>query len=142
MLKRKKIATKDCIEGQNDKELLRACPFLEGGDIQTATLFIKVNYKLMRIRLKDIDLIEGLDDYVRIHVHPRPVLVLMTLKALVNMLPAKEFVRINRSYIVPINKIEGFDKTKVRVVRKEIRIGISYTNAYNHLLTTNMEQRF
>ena len=84
----------------------------------------------------DIDLIEGLDDYIRIHTKPRPVLTLMTLKSLQEKLHPKEFLRIHRSYIVPISKIESFGKNKVRVAGRDIPIGSSYTEVYQQLLKT------
>jgi DNA-binding LytR/AlgR family response regulator len=108
--------------------------FLSNQEMQMASIFVKVDYQLMKINLKDIELIEGLDDYVRIHIPPRPVLTLITLKSILEKLPSKEFIRIHRSYIVPVNKIESFGKTKVKVAGKEIPIGSSYTEVYQQLL--------
>ncbi|TDH29145.1 response regulator transcription factor [Segetibacter sp. 3557_3] len=108
--------------------------FLSSQDMQMASIFIKVDYQLMKINLKEVELIEGLDDYIRIHIAPRPVLTLMTLKSLQEKLPAKEFIRIHRSYIVPVNKIESFGRNKVKVAGKEIPIGSSYTEVYQQLL--------
>lgn len=136
MLKRKNYITSDCSEDQKYKELLRACPFIDNQELDTGMLFIKVSYKLMMIKIKDRDLIEGFDDYVKLHLHPRPVLVLMTMKALADILPSNEFVRINRSYIIPVSKILSINKRKVRVAEKEVSIGTRYTNAYKQLLGT------
>lgn len=108
--------------------------FLSSQEMQMASIFVKVDYQLMKINLKEIDLIEGLDDYIRITIPPRPVLTLMTLKSLLERLPPKEFIRIHRSYIIPINKIESFGKSKVKVAGKEIPIGSSYTDVYQQLL--------
>lgn len=108
--------------------------FLNNQELQMASIFVKVDYQLMKINLKDVDLIEGLDDYIRIHVKPKPVLTLMTLKSLQEKLPSHEFVRIHRSYIVPANKIESFGKSKVKVAGKEIPVGSSYSEAYQQLL--------
>ena len=114
--------------------------FLSSQEMQLASIFIKVDYQLMKINLKDIDLIEGLDDYIRIHTKPRPVLTLMTLKSLQEKLHPKEFLRIHRSYIVPVSKIESFGKNKVRVAGRDIPIGSSYTEVYQQLLKTkNLE---
>ena len=110
--------------------------FLSNQEMQLASIFIKVDYQLMKINLKDIDLIEGLDDYIRIHTKPRPVLTLMTLKSLQEKLHPKEFLRIHRSYIVPVSKIESFGKNKVRVAGRDIPIGSSYTEVYQQLLKT------
>jgi DNA-binding LytR/AlgR family response regulator len=108
--------------------------FLNNQELQMASIFVKVDYQLMKINLKDVELIEGLDDYIRIHIKPKPVLTLMTLKSLQEKLPSNEFVRIHRSYIVPASKIESFGKSKVKVAGKEIPVGSSYSDVYQQLL--------
>ena len=108
--------------------------FLSNQEMQLASIFIKIDYQLMKINLKDIDLIEGLDDYIRIHTKPKPVLTLMTLKSLQEKLHPKEFLRVHRSYIVPVSKIESFGKNKIKVAGKDIPIGSSYTEVYQQLL--------
>ncbi len=108
--------------------------FLSNQELQMASIFIKVDYQLMKINLKEIELIEGLDDYIRIYIKPKPVLALMTLKSLQEKLPAHEFIRIHRSYIIPISRIESFGKNKVKVNGKEIPIGSSYGDVYQQLL--------
>jgi DNA-binding LytR/AlgR family response regulator len=110
--------------------------FLSNQELQKASIFIKVDYQLMKINLKEIELIEGLDDYIRIYIKPKPVLALMTLKSLQEKLPSLEFIRLHRSYIVPINKIESFGKNKVKINGREIPIGSSYTETYHHMLLT------
>lgn len=108
--------------------------FLSNQELQLASIFIKVDYQLMKLNLKDIELIEGLDDYIRIHTKPKPVLTLMTLKSLQEKLPSHEFVRLHRSYIVPVSKIESFGKSKIKVGGKEIPVGSSYGEVYQQLL--------
>lgn len=108
--------------------------FLGNQELQMASIFVKVDYQLMKINLKDVELIEGLDDYIRIHIKPKPVLTLMTLKSLQEKLPSQEFIRIHRSYIVPAGKIESFGKSKVKVAGKDIPVGSSYSEAYQQLL--------
>lgn len=108
--------------------------FLSSQELQLNSIYVKVNYEMMKINLKDIDLIEALDDYIKIHIKPTPVLTLMTLKSMQEKLPEKEFVRVHRSYIIPIQKIEKFSKNKVTVAGKEIPIGSSYSDTYEKLL--------
>jgi DNA-binding LytR/AlgR family response regulator len=111
--------------------------FLTNQELQLASIFIKVDYQLMKINLKEVELVEGLDDYIRIHIKPKPVLTLMTLKSLQDKLPSQEFVRIHRSYIVPVSKIESFGKNKVKVAGREIPVGSSYGEVYQQLLRAN-----
>jgi len=107
--------------------------FISSKDLEFSSIFVKVNYELMKINLKDIELIEALDDYVKIHIKPHPVLTLMTLKGIQEKLPSKEFTRIHRSYIIPFNKIEKFNRQKVTVAGKEIPVGSSYANVIEEL---------
>lgn len=110
--------------------------FLDSQEMQMASIFVKVDYQLMKINLRDIELVEGLDDYIRIHIKPRPVLTLMTLKSLQEKLPANEFIRLHRSYIIPINKIERYGKNKIRIAGKDIPVGSSYGDIYQRLLNS------
>jgi DNA-binding LytR/AlgR family response regulator len=111
--------------------------FLASQDLQMSSIYVKVNYEMMKINLKDIDLIEALDDYIKIHIKPYPVLTLMTLKGVLEKLPENLFVRIHRSYIIPLHKVEKFSKNKVQVAGKEIPIGSSYADVYERLLSAS-----
>lgn len=108
--------------------------FLSSQEMQLNSIYVKVNYEMMKINLKDIDLIEALDDYIKIYIQPTPVLTLMTLKSMQEKLPDAEFVRVHRSYIIPISKVEKFSKNKISVNGREIPIGSSYSDVYNRLL--------
>lgn len=108
--------------------------FLSSQDLQLNSIFVKVNYEIMKINLKDIELIEALDDYIKLYIKPNPVLTLMTLKSIQEKLPQRDFARVHRSFIVPINKIEKFSKTKLVVTGKEIPIGSSYSYVYDQLI--------
>ncbi len=108
--------------------------FLSSQELQLNSIFIKVNYEIMKINLKDIELIEALDDYIKLYIKPSPVLTLMTLKSIQEKLSPCDFVRVHRSFIVPLNKIEKFSKTKLVVAGKEIPIGSSYSFVYDQLL--------
>lgn len=91
-------------------------------------IYVKSDYKLIQISLKDILYIEGLKDYVKIHLEgeSRPILSLTSLKALEEKLPTDRFIRVHRSYIVQKQKIRVIDKARI-VFRKEyIPVSESY----------------
>jgi DNA-binding LytR/AlgR family response regulator len=70
-------------------------------------LFIRADYSLIKILFSDILFIESLDDYLKIYIqNQKTVVARMTLKAILQKLPVPEFIRVHRSYIVPISKIE------------------------------------
>jgi len=109
--------------------------FIRSQEVQLTSIFVKSDYQLVKINLKDVLLIEGLDDYIRIHLpNNKTILTLMSLKAIAEKLPAQEFVRIHRSYIVPLSKIDKVSSKKIEIAGKEIPVGISYADEFFKLI--------
>ncbi len=95
--------------------------------IQNQYLFIRADYKLMKISISDILFIEGLNDYVKIHVHnQKTIITRMTMKTIQEKLPSKEFIRVHRSYIVPFSRIESIRNKTIFLSGKEIPVGGIY----------------
>lgn len=91
------------------------------------SIFIRADYSLIKIDLKDILMIEGLDDYLRIHLqNQKPIVARMTMKGMIEKLPEADFARVHRSFIVPINRIKSVRGKMVSIEGKEIPIGASY----------------
>lgn len=81
---------------------------------ETGYLFIRSEYRIIKIAMNEIDYIEGLEDYIKIHLNnTRPVLTLLTLKAVLEKLPVSRFQRIHRSYIVAVDKVKSVQGKKV-----------------------------
>lgn len=91
-------------------------------------IYVKSDYKLIQISLKDILYIEGLKDYVKIHLEgeSRPILSLTSLKALEEKLPTDRFIRVHRSYIVQKQKIKVIDKARIVFGKEYIPVSESY----------------
>lgn len=87
---------------------------------------VKADYKLHKIFLEDIDYIEGLKAYVSIFVNGKRIIVLESLKNLEENLANKQFIRVHKSYIVPINKIKLMDGNMLDLGVKKVPIGKSY----------------
>jgi two-component system, LytTR family, response regulator len=104
--------------------------YINSQEIQEGYIFVKSDYQMVKINLKDILYIEGLDDYIKIHLPQKPVLTLMTLKTISQKLPPREFMRVHRSYIVPVSKIENVSKSKIKIAGREIPIGVSYSESF------------
>jgi DNA-binding LytR/AlgR family response regulator len=88
--------------------------------------FIKVNNKMVRLSATDIWFIEGLSDYVLIHTEQRQYVVDTTLKSIEDKLPDDRFVRVHRSYIVNISRIESIEDNEIIIKGKEIPISRTY----------------
>jgi two-component system LytT family response regulator len=94
----------------------------------TGEIFVYSEYRLVKILTKDIEYIESLDDYCKVHISSaNPILTLMTLKSVLEKLPPRQFKRIHRSYIVPIAKVLSIQNKKAHLAcNKVLPIGNSY----------------
>lgn len=93
------------------------------------SLFVYSEYRLVKIDWSEIEYIESLEDYIKIHLtNKKPLLTLMTLKKVLEKLPAKKFRRIHRSYIVSTDKVRSILNRKVQLMNVELPISESYTS--------------
>lgn len=89
-------------------------------------IFVRTERKLQKINLKDVLYVEALADYVRIQYNNEKVTVLNTMKYMEERLPADQFTRVHRSYIVRIDKIKFIEEDMIVMEQKLIPIGKSY----------------
>lgn len=89
--------------------------------------FVNVEYSIVKIQIKDITHIEGMKDYVKIYLSTlkKPVLTKSTLKGIEEKLPQQGFMRVHKSYIVNLNKIESIRRNQIRIGEHEIPVGES-----------------
>lgn len=90
-------------------------------------LFIRADYSLNKILISDILFIEGLDDYLKIHIENQKTIVArMTMKSILEKLPVSEFARVHRSFIVPISKINRIRNKVIFIKEEEIPLSSTY----------------
>lgn len=93
-------------------------------------LFVRAEYQLVKIKLSDIEYIESMEDYCRIHVvNGKATMTLMALKTLAEKLPPSKFRRIHRSYIVSLDKIKSVVNKKVKLATVELPVSNSYISS-------------
>lgn len=95
---------------------------------------VKADRRFVRINPADILFIEGLGDYLVIHLPDQRVTTRITFKALAEMLPEGEFLRTGKSYMVNLRRIESFDSISVSIAGRQIPIGHTYRDAVLHTL--------
>ncbi|MCW3465142.1 LytR/AlgR family response regulator transcription factor [Chitinophaga nivalis] len=78
-------------------------------------LFVKADRKHYKIAPDSILYIEGLKDYIRIHTSDEKIMVLENMKDMLEKLPTNQFVRIHRSYIIPLNKIKVIEGNQIQL---------------------------
>ena len=102
---------------------------------QVGYFFVNVDYSLLKITFTDIIYIEGLKDYIKIHLKStsRLVVTRMPVKTIEEQLPATEFLRIHKSYIVSVAFITAIRKSSVFIDTLELPVGDSYREAVTSL---------
>lgn len=100
------------------------------------SIFVKSDYKLVQIELRNILYIKGLKDYIKIYEEgvPKPILSLMSMKTMEEQLPASHFMRVHRSYIVRKDKIRVIDRGRIVFGKTYIPVSDSYKQAFQEFL--------
>ena len=102
-------------------------------------LFLKSEYKIRRINFNDIRYIEGLKDYIKVFItnEPKPVLSLNSLKAIEQKLPEEKFMRVHRSFIVNLEKIETIERGHIVFDKVYIPVSDQYKEKFQVFLDKN-----
>jgi two-component system LytT family response regulator len=94
----------------------------EQPDNSVPYLFVKSNGRLEKIVFDDILYIEGMENYVSIHLENRKIITHMTIKALLEKLPAKQFIQSHKSYVVAINKIDTIEGNTLHIQKRQVPV--------------------
>lgn len=99
-------------------------------------IFVKSDYKLVQIELKKILYIEGLKDYIKIYMEEtaKPILSLISMKAMEELLPPARFMRVHRSFMVQKDKIRIIDRGRIVFEKTYIPVSDSYKQAFQAFL--------
>jgi DNA-binding LytR/AlgR family response regulator len=94
-------------------------------------IFVRADFSLVKIPLADILYIEGLADYIKIHIKDRkPIVARMPMKDMMEKLNATDFIRVHRSFIIPFSKIEAVRGTTIFIGDQEFPIGRTYMDDF------------
>jgi DNA-binding LytR/AlgR family response regulator len=101
---------------------------------ENENIFLKVGHRIQKIAAADILFVEGMKDYIRIHTAEEKIMTLLNFAELEELLPAQKFVRVHRSFLVAIDKIEHIEKNKIRIAEHIIPISDTYVDAFYKVL--------
>ncbi len=101
-------------------------------------IFVKADYKLIKINVEDIFFIEGLKDYIKIYTRQKLILTLMSMTSIEEKLPSEEFFRVHRSYIISLSKIDSVSRHRVIIGEKFIPISVPYRDRFYHTIDKSM----
>ncbi|EDM42858.1 two-component response regulator [unidentified eubacterium SCB49] len=102
-------------------------------------LFVKSDYKQLRIKLEDVLYFEGLKDYIKIWLkgNPKPILTLMSLKTLEEELPDTHFMRVHRSFIVSLKYVEVIERSQIIINEQRITVSEQYKPKFLAFVSNN-----
>lgn len=106
------------------------------------SMFVKSDYKIIRVNFADIIYIEGLKNYVKIYLqnNPRPLLSITSMHAIESVLPATRFFRIHRSYIVNMSKVAVFERGQIVFGDKYLPVSDSYRSKVQNYISARLLQ--
>ncbi|MBC5991372.1 LytR/AlgR family response regulator transcription factor [Pontibacter cellulosilyticus] len=93
-------------------------------------MFVKADYKTIRVDFRDILWIEGLKDYIIIQTKDQKIITLLSMNKMMEKLPETKFLRVHRSFIVSLQKIDSIEKSRIKIGNKEIPIGEVYKEQF------------
>lgn len=114
---------------------LEAKSSISGEENKATYIYVSSEYKMVKVDTSQIEYLESMEDYVKIHITgAKTILTLSTLKVMLDKLPMGKFVRIHRSYIIPIDKIKYIASKKVVLNSlQELSIGASFADSVQNL---------
>lgn len=93
-------------------------------------IFVKTEHKIQKIELDDILYIEGLKDYISIFTKSERIITLQNMKKMEETLPSSQFIRVHKSYIISLDKIESIERSRISICGKIIPIGDTYREEF------------
>ena len=99
-------------------------------DFLSDFIFVKTEHKIQKVYLNNILFIEGLKDYISIFTPAERIITLQNMKKMEDALPAKYFIRVHKSYIVSVNKIDSIERSRIFIGDKIIPVGDTYREEF------------
>lgn len=97
-------------------------------------IFVKTEHKIQKVELEDVMYIEGLKDYISIFTKAERVITLQNMKKMEETLPKGAFIRVHKSYIISIDKIDSIERSRIAIGDKVIPIGDTYREGFFKLI--------
>lgn len=97
-------------------------------------IFVKTEYRVEKVNLKDIMYIEGMKDYLRLVTKVGNIMTLQRFKNYEAYLPAPQFIRVHKSYIVALGHIDSIERNRIKIGDKRIPISETYKDQFNQIL--------
>lgn len=118
------------------KKLIHLNQFVQPGAQNFVTgkpdkyFFVKVDYSTVKVSFDEIKFVEGLKDYIKIHINDKFIITKSTIKNMESKLPAEQFTRVHKSYIISIDKIDKIEYNHIFIGQNKIPIGMQFKDSF------------
>ncbi len=102
--------------------------------VEIEYIFVKTEYRIEKVELKNVLYIQGMKDYLQIHTSKKKIMTLQTFKKFMEVLPKTNFQRVHNSYIVSVSKIESIERNRIRIGEDLIPISSGYRSGFYDFL--------
>jgi two-component system, LytTR family, response regulator len=99
-------------------------------------IFIKTEYRIEKVNINDILYIQGMKDYQMIVTHKEKIMTLQSFREIENALPTPNFIRVHKSYVVALNKIDSIERNRIKIGELLLPIGDTYRDHFFETLRT------
>jgi len=93
-------------------------------------IFIKTEYRYEKINISEIMYVEGMSEYLRIVTKEKKIMTLQNFKTIMEILPATNFIRVHKSYIIALDKIESVERNRIKINEKIIPVSETYKEEF------------
>src|SRR5476651_1568764 len=121
-------------KGGKEEVAVAVAPPQQQTDFSTDFIFVKTEHKIQKVYLHNILFIEGLKDYISIFTDAERIITLQNMKKMEDALPERHFVRVHKSYIVALNKIDSIERSRIFIGDKVIPVGDTYRDQFFKLI--------
>jgi len=118
------------IDKAMDKHKLKAQPQSPSTLLQNDILFVKTEYRIEKINIDDILFIQGMKDYQMIVTRYEKIMTLQCFREIENVLPTPAFIRIHKSYIIALNKIDSIERNRIKIGNELLPISDTYKDDF------------
>lgn len=107
---------------------------------QEEFIFIKADKKTFKLNFDDIIYVEGLGDYIKIHLKDKSIVSKLTIKRMEELLPKKQFPRVHKSFIIALNQINAIEGNQIEISDQKVPIGQIYRQTFMKLINEHLKK--
>ena len=112
---------------------------VEQSSTKDTFIFIKTEHRVQRVEISEILYIEGMKNYLRVVTRTDKFMTLQNFKSICELLPTNQFVRVHKSFVVAVDKIDSIERSRIRIGKQLIPIGDTYKKDFDQLVKVKQE---